>query len=51
MHNPRTWHLARFALRDAVLTILKPIMVENKKANRGRQVAMAAIGVDRSHEI
>jgi len=51
MHNSRTLHLASVALRDAILAVLQPIMVENKKANRRRQVAVATIGVDRSHEI
>jgi len=51
MHNPRTLDLARFALRDAVLAVLEPVMVENKKTNRRREVAVATIGIDRSDEI
>jgi len=51
MDDSRTLYFARIALRNTVFAILQPIVVENKKADRGRQVAVTTIGVDRSHEI
>jgi len=51
MYDSRTWDFARLALRNAVLTVLHSIVIENKKANGGRQVAVTTIGIDRRHEI
>jgi hypothetical protein len=51
MDDSRTLYFARVALRNAVFAVLQPIVVENKKADRGRQVTVPTIGVDRSHEI
>jgi len=51
MDDSRTLYFARIALRNTVFAILQPIVVENKKADRRRQVTVPTIGVDRGNEI
>ncbi len=45
MNHARTLNLASLSLRDAFLTV-DPVVVEDKKANRGLQISVAAICID-----
>ena len=45
------WTLARLAWHTVFFAIVHSVVVENEKTNRGRQISMAAIRIDRSHEI
>src|SRR4029453_3594856 len=48
--HARALQLAVFTLGDALLAV-DPIVVNDKKADRGRQVAVTTIGVDRRDQV
>jgi hypothetical protein len=52
MHQARRiLNLARLAWHTVFFAIVHSVVVENEKTNRGRQISMTAIRIDRSHKI